>query len=378
MRIGYDIRPFLREETGVGVYLKNLLAALAALDTEDEFFLFSASWKDRFDEAKLPPLRRRRFLDRRWPVRAVNFMWQDLRRPTLDRVFGTRLDLTHSATPLPLPTRGRTIVTVCDLFFLEDPARADREARRKFLRKTAGALRRADGIVTISRFSRQGIEERFGISGDKILVTYLGLSDVFRRPRDPARGTALRRELGLSEPFLLFVGASEPRKNLPVLIEALAVLRDRGRPVPLVLVGRPGGDQAAVEEAVRRRRLERLVRLAGYRPDEDVCALYDEAAVLVFPSLAEGFGLPLLEAMARGLPAAVSGVGALPEIGDEAAVYFNPGQAESVAEAVLMVLDDEGLRRKMRSRGLQRAAAFDWRTTAAQTLEFYRRIAGTR
>ncbi len=195
MRIGFDLRPFLKEETGVGVYLRNLLFGLAALDAENEYCLFSASWKDRFAEGRLPPFVHKRFRDLRWPVRAVNFLWQDLGRPTLDRFFGTPLDLTHSATPLRLPTRGRTIVTVCDLFFLEDPEKADREARRKFLHKIAGSLRRADGIITISDFSRRGILERFGLPAEKIKRTYLGLDPVFRSPVDPARVAVLRKEL---------------------------------------------------------------------------------------------------------------------------------------------------------------------------------------
>ncbi len=376
MRIGFDLRPFLKEETGVGVYLKNLLFELAKIDREDEFVLFSASWKDRFPAAKVPPFAHSRFLDKKWPVRLTSFLWQDLGRPTLDSLFGQRLDLTHSATPLPLPTKGRTIVTVCDLFFMEDPARADREARRKFLRKTAGALEKADGVLTISAFSRRGILDRFGLPENKVRVTHLGLGAAFRAPADAARMAALRRELEVPGPFLLFVGATEPRKNLPRLIEALAILRDRGRSTPLVIVGRPGGDQVAVLDAIRRRGLESLVRMAGYRPDEDVRALYGTATALVFPSLGEGFGLPLIEAMACGLPAAVSGVSALPEIGGGAALYFDPTNAAEMAGAISSLLDDESLRSRLREAGRRRAADFDWAKTAAETLAFYRQVAG--
>ena len=376
MRIGFDLRPFLKEETGVGVYLRNLLFELAALDKENEYCLFSASWKDRFAESRLPPFARRRFRDLRWPVRAVNFLWQDLGGPTLDRFFGTRLDLTHSATPLPLPTRGRTIVTVCDLFFLEDPERADREARRKFLHKIGGALHRADGVLTISDFSRRGILERFGLPAEKIRRTYLGLDPVFRSPADPVRVAALRKELDLPAEFLLFVGAFEPRKNIPGLIDALGILRRSGRAVPLVLVGRPGGDSARVAVRIREAGLEAWVRLAGYRSDRDVRALYAAATALVFPSFAEGFGLPLLEAMACGLPAAVSGCSALPEIGREAAAYFDPSNAEEMAAAIGALLGDEAGRRAMGEKGRRRAADFDWRRTAAETLEFYRTVAG--
>lgn len=376
MRIGFDLRPFLKEETGVGVYLKSLLFELARTDREDEFVLFSASWKDRFPAAKIPPFARVRFIDKRWPVRAVNALWRNLGRPRLDALAGAPLDLTHSATPLPLPTRGRTIVTVCDLFFMEDPRRADREARRAFLRRTAGALRRADGVLTISEFSRRGILERFGLPGDKVLATPLGLSPVFQAPSDPGRESALRRELDLHGPFLLFVGATEPRKNLPRLIEAMAILRDRGRTVPLVIAGRPGGDHERVRAAIRAAGLEALVRLAGYRPDEDIRALYAAASALIFPSLAEGFGLPLLEAMACGLPAAVSGVSALPEVAGDAALYFDPADAAGMAGAAASLLDDEDLRSSLRAKGLRRARAFAWSETARLTLDFYRRVAG--
>jgi len=374
MRIGFDLRPFLKEETGVGVYLKNLLFELAALDAENEYFLFSASWKDRFDPGRIPPFARKRFRDLRRPVRAVNFLWQDLGRPTLDRLFGTRLDLTHSATPLPLPTRGRTIVTVCDLFFLEDPARADREARRKFLRRTEGALRRADGIITISDFSRRGIVERFGLPQERIKTTYLGLSPVFQSPAAPERVAALRQELDVPGEFLLFVGASEPRKNLPGLLDALAILHKSGMKIPLVLVGRPGGDSARVAARIRELGLDGWVRPAGYRADEDVRALYAAAAVLVFPSFAEGFGLPLLEAMACGLPAAVSGCSALPEVGRDAAAYFDPADHDQMAAVIGGLLRDEAKRADMREKGRRRARDFEWKKTAAATLDFYRTV----
>jgi len=378
MRIGYDLRPFLKEATGVGVYLKNLLFELARIDPDDEFFMVSASWKDRFPAGNIPPFAKGRFRDLRWPVRVLNFFWQDLGRPTLDRLAGVPLDLTHSATPLPIPTRGRTLVTVCDLFFMEDPARADREARRKFLKQTAEALRRADGVVTISEFSRRGIIERFGLPAEKVRAITLGVSPVFRRPAEEMRIAALRRELDIPGEFLLFVGASEPRKNLPRLIDALSILHRDDRTIPLVLVGRPGGDHSRLTARILEKNLSASVRLAGYRPDEDVRALYASASALVFPSLAEGFGLPLIEAMACGLPAAVSAVSALPEIGGAAVLYFDPSNAEAMAAAMERILRDDNLRAELRREGRERARLFDWARTAEATLDLYRGIVGRR
>lgn len=392
MRFGFDLRPFLRFETGVGVYFRNLLFELARLDAENEYYLFSASWKDRFPAEKVPPFHHLHFRDLRWPVKAVNLGWYRLGRPSLDSVFGARLDLTHSPTPLPLPTRGLKIVTVCDLFFMDYPGRADAQARRHFLKRTEASLRRADGIVTISEFTKRALRDRFGLDEAKIKVTPLGLSRPFQAPTsaptappptaalgavgDPVSATL--RKYDLPPEFLLFVGATEARKNLPRLIEALAVVHRRFRPVPLVLVGRKGGDHARVLAEIRARGLESWVRLPGYLPEPEVATLYRAASAFVFPSYCEGFGLPLLEAMACGLPAAVSDVSALPEVGGDAALYFRPEDPEDIAAKIIRLLSDEDLRAALRARGRERARAFTWEKTAAETLAFYGTVLGRR
>ncbi|MHB8054146.1 MAG: glycosyltransferase family 4 protein [Candidatus Aminicenantales bacterium] len=376
MRIGFDVRPFLKQETGVGVYFKNLLFELAEIDRENEYCLFSASYKNRFPPEKIPPFRNLKFVDKRWPVRFVNAAWDRFGFPKLDRVFGGRLDLSHSPTPLRLPASGKSIVTVHDLFFMEAPEKADREARVRFLRRTEDSLRTADGIVTVSQFSAQEIQGRFGCAAGKIKVIYHGLNRVFEEAATPAETGVVRRRLDLPGEFLLFVGALEPRKNVPALIEALAIIHEKRGPIPLVLVGRSGGDEENVERVIGRRGLQPWVRRPGYLSDIEIRALYNTATALVFPSYAEGFGLPLLEAMACGLPAAVSGVSALPEIGEDAAVYFNPADPEDMARAVLRLLEDETLRESLRLRGPQRAGQFRWRRTAETTLDFYQATVG--
>jgi len=379
MRFGFDLRPFLRFETGVGVYFRNLLFELARLDAENEYYLFSASWKDRFPAEKVPPFSHLHFRDLRWPVKAVNLGWYRLGRPSLDSVFGARLDLTHSPTPLPLPTRGLKIVTVCDLFFMDYPGKADAQARRHFLKRTEASLRRADGIVTISEFTKRALRDRFGLDEAKIKVTPLGLSRAFLASSTTAGDRAATlRKYDLPGEFLLFVGATEARKNLPRLIEALAVVHRSFRPVPLVLVGREGGDHARVLAEIRARGLEAWVRLPGYLPESEVGALYRAASAFVFPSYCEGFGLPLLEAMACGLPSAASDVSALPEVGGDAALYFRPEDPEDIAAKIIRLLSDEDLRALLRARGRERARAFTWGKTAAETLAFYGTVLGRR
>jgi alpha-1,3-rhamnosyl/mannosyltransferase len=259
---------------------------------------------------------------------------------------------------------------------MEEPEKADKEARDRFLRKTEDSLKAADGVVTISEFSARAIRDRFGLAAEKIKVTYLGLSPIFAAPSSPAEIGGIRRKLDLPGEFLLFVGAAEKRKNLPALIEALALVHQKRSRLPLVLAGRSGGDQDAVRRAIEKRGLRSWVRQAGYLTDLEIRSLYHAASALVFPSLAEGFGLPLLEAMACGLPSAVSGVSALPEIGGDAALYFKPEDPKNIAAAIVRVLDDQSLRVALFQRGPIRAREFSWRRTAKTTLDFYRSTAG--
>jgi len=378
MRIGFDLRPFLRQETGVGVYFKNLLFELARLDKANEYFLFSASWKDRFPQDKIPLFDKMRFCDRRWPVKALNFFWYRFRRPTLDAVFKERLDLTHSPVPLILPTRGKKMVTVCDLFFLDFPGKADRDARRHFLKRTGDALRKADGIVAISEFTKNALGRRFSLDPEKIKVTHLGLNPLYLENGDPAAAAETQRRFGLPDEYLLFVGASEPRKNIPGLLDALSIVHRRERKIPLVIAGRPGDDHGNVIARIRALHLEPSVRLLGYLPERDLRNLYLGATGLVFPSFCEGFGFPLLEAMASGLPVAASGGSALAEVGGEAALYFDPEDADDMAQKMIRLLTDADLRQSLRTRGLERSRIFRWAKTAAETLEFYRSVVGSR
>jgi len=374
MRIGFDLRPFLKEETGVGIYFKNLLFHLAQIDNKNEYFLFSSSWKDRFPARKIPALARKDCRDFRIPVRAVNFFWNRLGWPPLDYFFRKELDLTHSPTPLLLPTKGKKIVTVHDLFFMDFPEKASREARRDFFKRTKNSLERADGIVTISRFTKNALRDKFNIPEEKVKVIYLGLDHKFWEDIAPSELEETRRKFDLPSSFILFVGALEPRKNLLNLIEALKIIHNKYKKIQLVIVGPKGEDYKNLEERIGQNRLENWVKILGYLPEKEVRNLYHLASVFAFPSLCEGFGFPLLEAMASGLPIAASSASAIPEVARDAALYFRPEDPENIAEKIVLLLKDENLRRSLQAKGKKRALDFDWKTTASETLSFYQAI----
>jgi glycosyltransferase involved in cell wall biosynthesis len=371
MRIGFDIRPFLREETGVGIYFRNLLFSLAKIDKSNEYFLFSSSLKDRFDPKKIPPFNKKHFREFFYPVKVINFFWQRLGWPHLDCFFKTRLDLTHSPTPLPLPTKGKKIVTVYDLFFLDFPMLADSQARRNFAQRMKRAMQKADGVVTISRFTAQQLKERFGVEEKRIKVVYPGIDRRFWENVEQKRLEQTKADYHLPSDFLLFVGASERRKNLLNLLKALKIVHARDKKIMLLLIGPKGQDHENVRKKIQELGLDSWVKMIGYLDDNELKNFYRLASALVYPSWWEGFGIPLLEAMACGIPVVTSRTSALPEAGGEAAVYSDPKSPEDIAEKILMVLEDHSLREKLIAAGKKQIHSFGWERAASHVLCFY-------
>ncbi|UCE43303.1 MAG: glycosyltransferase family 4 protein [Candidatus Aminicenantes bacterium] len=374
MRIGFDLRPFLREETGVGIYFKKLLFSMAKIDRKDEFFLFSSSWKDRFDPKKVPSFAKMAFLDLRYPVKVVNFFWSRLGWPSLDSFFKTKLDLTHSPTPLPLPTGGKQVITVYDLFFLEFPDLTNHQARRNFSRGIEQSVKNADGIVTISRFTEEQLIQRFFVDRDKIRVIHPGIDLDHWVQSEPQEMERIKTKFELPSEFLLFVGTFEPRKNLRNLLKALKIVHERFGKIPLILVGRKGLDSDNIKKDIGTLTLDSWVKMVGYVDETELRDIYRLASVFVFPSLWEGFGIPLLEAMASGLPIVTSRTSALPEIAQDAALYTDPEDPDDLATKIIQVLEGSDVKKKLISNGKERVRAFSWERAASETLTFYKNI----
>lgn len=370
MHIGIDVRPSLSRPTGVGTYVLGLLERLPRQAPDDRFTFFSASVKQRYPHFDWPP--NARLVDRRLPVRGLNLAWNRLRWPPLDRLVGAELDLVHSPNPLIVPARkGKQVVTLHDLFFLKHPELVDGEVRRDYVALVREHVRRADGVVCVSEHTASEARRLLDVPDDKIGVTPHGIEPFFREAPSPAEVEARLRRLALPTGGILYVGSDEKRKNLVTLVMAYLTLARRRRELPALVLAGPGPAWAQGGS-----RVGPQIRATGWLEREDLRALLAGSSMLVLPSLEEGFGLPVVEAMAAGLPVVCSRGSALSEVAGDDALLVEPRDANGIAQAIERLLDDPALAEDLRRRGRQRSLQFDWDRTAAQTLAFYRKVLG--
>ncbi len=272
-------------------------------------------------------------------------------------------------------TRAARVSTVHDLIPFVMPASSTTLDRLIYRHWLPRALPRVDAVLTDSQCSRQDIMAHLSLPPDRVHVIPLAAGASFRPLAPEAVRPVLARH-GIDGPYLLFVGSQAPRKNLPRLLEAFARLRrwsDRWR---LVVVGAGPRPPAAIAAQIHRLGLADGVHVAGRVPEEDLPALYNGADLFVFPSLYEGFGLPVLEAMACGVPVVTADRSSLPEVAGDAALLVDPTDVEAIAAALRRVLADEALAASLRARGLARAATFSWERTARETVAVYESVLG--
>jgi len=236
-------------------------------------------------------------------------------------------------------------------------------------------VRRAHAIITISESSKRDLVRLYDVSPEKVTVIYEAAGTQFR-PASEEAITAVRDRYALPECFMLTVGTIEPRKNLSRLLDALALARKKGEDVKLVVVGKRGWLDEEFFRTLDNHLCRDSVQLLGYVPDDDLPSLYGTADLCIIPSKYEGFGLPVLEAMACGTPVACSSASSLPELGGGAVVYFDPTSVAEMSASITRILRDESLREEMRAKGLVQAARFSWERAAKETMVVYERVLG--
>jgi glycosyltransferase involved in cell wall biosynthesis len=282
------------------------------------------------------------------------------------------VDLVHSmASTAPVWGRFRRVVTVHDLIYARFPDAHSGIRDRGMKLLVPWGVRRSDRVIADSVSTREDLVELAGVDPDRIDVVPLGVGTVRRVPAPSERETRARFDLG-ERTVLLGLSAKRPHKNLLALIGALARIGAEDRPV-LVLPGYPTAHEQELRERARSLGAEGDVRFPAWVSAAELEGLWSVARAFVFPSLYEGFGLPVLEAMARGVPVACSNASSLPEVAGDAALLFDPHDESAIADAVVRLLSDEALRLRLRALGRQRALGFSWERTARLTLESYTR-----
>lgn len=360
--VGQDYR-----QTGISRYIDRLLANFGPLLNDDTCTAFVSA------EAEPD-----------WPGITVQqtsvpagsprqrIQWEHLRLPGRLRAGG--FDLFHGpVNTIPLqPVRIKKVVTIHDLAFLRFPEQVTRQRWAYLKALIAHAACHADAILVPSQATARDVQELLKRPARQIHVTPLGVDTHFTRaPADQV--ASVRREYGLEKPYLLTVGTIEPRKNLARLIAAFAHLH-ADLEHDLVLVGPQGWLTDEIESAIKSSGIEDRIKRTGFVGDAGLVGLYSGADAVVVPSIYEGFGLPMLEAMACGAVVVTSNVSSLPEVAGDAAVLVDPLVEESIAGGILRALTDTGLRTRLQAAAPVRAATFTWQRTARQTVDVYRGV----
>ena len=377
MRIGIDMAAAINQRAGIGRYARGVLGALAPLVARDWVLEVAPCPNADAYDGPLPCFARGRRALLPLRERELWIAWQRLRLPLPPDLLAPRLDVFYNPDfVLPRLAYAPGVCTVHDLGFMTVPDCAFPKLRELLLRAVPWALERSRLVIAVSEHTRRDLIGLLGLPPERVRVAGNAPDALFRPVHDEAWRSAERRRLSLPEgPFLLAVGTIEPRKNLARLLAALALLRERGRTLSLVVAGREGWLYEPIYEAVERLRLRSQVRFIHGPTDADLLALYNLAAVMVFPSLYEGFGVPPLEALACGAVVVCSNASSLPEVMGDAALLIDPYDTEGMARVIERALDDAALRADLAARGPVQAARFTWDAAARSVLSALREAA---
>lgn len=363
------------ERSGIGHYTENLLHGLGSVDSENQYVLFYLNAFRRAYRRSLPPFPYLNFVTRGavFPNRLLKWVLKgDVPLLPVDLLVG-RVDLFHFPNYALLPQwSGRRVITIHDLTVLLFPQFHPPERCEALGPALIRAAARADRILVDSDATRRDVLRHLGTPPRKVVTVPLAPGPLCR-PRQAAELRPALTRFGLAyRQYLLHLGTIEPRKNLPRLLRVFLQLRREGVGLPLVLAGPAGWDGGEVDRTAEELGIGPALVRTGYVSDEDAAALLAGAACLVYPSYYEGFGLPVLEAMASGTPVVASNTSSIPEVAGDAALLVSPEDEAGLLAALQVLLKDPERQEDMCRRGLARAAAFTWERTARETLAAYR------
>ena len=372
MHIAIDAHSVGSRLGGNETYATNLIEALAEIDSVNRYTLYVTKTAaiERFAD-RWPNVELRQTLPHTPLVRIPITLSLELRRRPVDI-----LHVQYTSPPFtPCPV----VNTIHDLSFEHLPETFKRRSWRQMRMTVRRSAQTATQIITDSNFSREDILRTYKLSPDRVTATHLAASAKFKPEEDPSEIRRVRQRYGIVGDYILTVGSIQPRKNLPRLISAFAVLCREGaiKPVPtLVIVGKRGWLYEETLHAAENSQVKEHILFTDYVPETDLPALYTGATCFVYPSYFEGFGIPPLEAMRCGTPTITGNRTCFPEIIADGGLMVDPFDEQAMLEAILQVFSDSNLRADLRKKGIKRASLFDWKETARQTLTVYEKVYG--
>lgn len=374
MRIGIDYTAAINQSAGIGRFVRNLVEAVTEVDHRNEYVLLYAA-PNPGCTADPPSAANVSTRALRFRERFMAALWHRLEVPLPVEIVTGPLDIFHSPDfVLPPVRRAVRLITIHDLAFLTYPECAPERLRTYLEHAVPRSAARADYIITDSENTRNDVICLLDRDPDKVFVVPGGVDPMFR-PASAEVVAEVREQYNLTQPYVLAVGVIEPRKNYPRLIEAFCRLRTQtGLPCQLVIAGGAGW---LSEETLRRAGQSPYpsdVRFVGYVPDWQLAALYTGAEVFAYPSLYEGFGLPVLEAMACGTPVVCANTSSLPEFATDAALLVPPEDPHAIADALETACTNPPERQRLREAGIRRVQDYTWRKSAERLVRIYERV----
>lgn len=370
--IAIDYTPAYEQGGGIGRYVRELVTALSKLDDHTSYRLFVSGATHQTLPAR-PGLNfvwRPTRITPTWLAR----VWHRAELPILVETFTGKVDLYHATDFVLPPTHPHThtLLTVHDLSFARVPEAASPSLKAYLDRVVPRSAKRADHVLADSQATRKDLIELYDLPPEKITVLLSGVDTRFHPMEDAAAIQAVRAKYKMgTRPYLFSVGTVQPRKNYIRLIRALAQLRERGYDLSLIIAGGRGWLEDPIYETIHTTGMQDFVHLIGFADDADLPALYSGAVALAFPSLYEGFGFPVLEAMACSTPVLTSNVSSLPEVAGNAALMVDPYDLEAIIHALQHIIDDTALRQQLIQSGLEQAKHFTWEAAARHLKQIY-------
>lgn len=380
MKIGIDISQVVYQGTGVASYTKFLVEGLSRVDKDNQFVLFGSSLRNKkllkesfegLDEKKFK--RKISYL----PPKFLEFLWNGIHLFPIENIVGN-IDVFHSSDWLEPPTKkAKKVTTIHDLTVFRYPetfvSRGGHDIVKNQKRKLFFAKQECDLIICVSESTKYDAMEILKIPEKKLRVIHEAPDPAYF-PRNETEINKVKEKFEMKENYILCVGTREPRKNLDRAVMAFAEITSQFPELSLLIAGKYGWGDDSSKFKIKNSKLESKAKLLGFVEQEDLAALYSGAEAFVYPSLYEGFGLPILDAMSCGVPVITSNVGSMKELAGGYSVLIDPESTDSIAEGILKVLKSDSLKNELKTKGLKRSGEFSWDKTALQTLDIYHHL----